>query len=179
MSVSGACLPAVSVTMSIVLYMAREHTSYVLSATVHVLHCSILSTRIGVDLQVGARGISSDILGGACIRLLIVADFLSNIWAVSLPSHAMRKAVPRNHRRAPSQMQPHPAPDLPPILGLSPSVRVSQARGPNAVQSPDHGYLHFPSNISYCSQLFPVWGCPGMRCLCVGRQSRRPMEAVI
>ena len=68
-SVSGACLPAVSVTMSIELYMAREHTSYVLSATVHVLHCSILSTRIWVDLQVGAREISSDILGGACIRL--------------------------------------------------------------------------------------------------------------
>ena len=110
---------------------------------------------------------------------LLSSDFLSNIWAVSVMSPAMRKAVPRNHRRAPSQMQPHPAPDLPPILGLSPSVRVSQARGPNAVQSPDHGYLHFPSNISYCSQLFPVWGCPGMRCLCVGRQSHRPMEAVI
>ena len=110
---------------------------------------------------------------------MICPRFLSNIWAVSVMSPAMRKAVPRNHRRAPSQKQPHPAPDLPPILGLSPSARVSQARGPNAVQSPDHGYLHFPSNISYCSQLFPVWGCPGMRCLCVGRQSHRPMEAVI
>ena len=69
-------------TMSIVLYMAREHTSYVLSATVHVLHCSILSTLIGVDLQVGADGISSDILGGACIRLFydlsqIFVEYLS------------------------------------------------------------------------------------------------------